>query len=120
MDTKFKKLIEEALKLIKPISPIEIQKNIEDYYIIDVRESDEVSVSGKVKGALNIPKGVIETDRKLDKEIKADQLIVVYCESGNRAALVGKCLMDAGYTNIYNLGGFKDWVKAGGQIEFAA
>jgi len=28
--------------------------------------------------------------------------------------------MDAGYTNIYNLGGFKDWVKAGGQIEFAA
>jgi len=109
VDTKFKKLIEEALKLIKPISPIEIQKNIEDYYIIDVREPDEVSISGKVKGALNIPKGVI-----------ADQLIVVYCESGNRAALVGKCLMDAGYTNIYNLGGFKDWVKAGGQIEFAA
>ena len=58
MDTKFKKLIEEALKLIKTISPIEIQKNIEDYYIIDVREPDEVSVSGKVKGALNIPKGL--------------------------------------------------------------
>lgn len=120
MDTKFKKLIEKALKLIKPISPIEIQKNIEDYYIIDVREPDEVSVSGKIKGALNIPKGAIETDMKLDKEVKANQLIVVYCESGNRAALAGKCLMDAGYTNIYNLGGFNNWVKAGGQIEYVS
>ncbi|MDA7801032.1 rhodanese-like domain-containing protein [Gammaproteobacteria bacterium] len=120
MDTKFKKLIEKALELIEPISPIEIQKNIEDYFIIDVREPDEVSVSGKVKGVLNIPKGVIETAMKLGKEVKADQPIVVYCESGNRAALAGKCLMDAGYTNIYNLGGFNDWVKAGGQIEFAA
>jgi rhodanese-related sulfurtransferase len=120
MDNKLKKLIEKALELVESISPIEIQKNIEDYYIIDVREPDEVSVSGKIKGALNIPKGVIETDRKLDKEVKADQPIVVYCESGNRAALAGKYLMDAGYTNIYNLGGFKDWVKSGGQIEFVA
>ena len=36
------------------------------------------------------------------------------------AALAGKCLIEAGYTNIYNLGGFKDWVKAGGQIEVDA
>jgi len=120
VDTKFKKLIEEALKLIKPISPIEIQKNIEDYYIIDVREPDEVAKSGKVIGALNIPKGVIENSINLDKEVEADKPIVVYCESGNRAALAGKCLIDAGYTNIYNLGGFNDWVKAGGQIEFTA
>lgn len=119
MDTKFKKLIENARELIEPISPIEIQKNIEDYYIIDVREPDEVSVSGKVKGALNIPKGLIETTMKLGKEVKAEQPIVVYCESGNRAALAGKCLNEAGYTNIYNLGGFPDWVKAGGQIESA-
>jgi len=56
---------------------------------------------------------------KLDKEVKDDQPIVVYCESGNRAALAGKCLIEAGYTNIYNLGGFKG-VKAGGQIEVDA
>ncbi|MDB2489714.1 rhodanese-like domain-containing protein, partial [Gammaproteobacteria bacterium] len=91
----------------------------EDYYIIDVRELDEVTKSGKIKGALNIPKGVIETTMKLGKEVKAEQPIVVYCESGNRAALAGKCLNEAGYTNIYNLGGFPDWVKAGGQIESA-
>jgi len=119
MDNKLKKLIEKARELIEPISPIEIIKNIEDYYIIDVRELDEVTKSGKVKGALNIPKGVIETTMKLGKEVKAEQPIVVYCESGNRAALAGKCLNEAGYINIYNLGGFANWVKAGGQIETA-
>lgn len=120
MDNKLKKLIEKARELIEPISPIEIIKNIEDYYIIDVREPDEVTKSGKVVGALNIPKGVIENSMKLEKEVKVDQPIAVYCESGNRAALAGKCLIEAGYTNIYNLGGFKDWVKAGGQIESVA
>ena len=119
MDNKLKKLIEKARELIEPISPIEIIKNIEDYYIIDVREPDEVAKSGKVVGALNIPKGVIENSMKLEKEVKVDQPIAVYCESGNRAALAGKCLNEAGYTNIYNLGGFPDWVKAGGQIESA-
>ena len=120
MDNKLKKLIEKARDLIEPISPIEIIKNIEDYYIIDVREPDEVAKSGKVVGALNIPKGVIENSMKLEIEVKVDQPIAVYCESGNRAALAGKCLIEAGYTNIYNLGGFKDWVKAGGQIEYVA
>jgi len=120
MDNKLKKLIENARELIESISPIEIIKNIEDYYIIDVREPDEVTKSGKVVGALNIPKGVIENSMNLDKEVEANKPIVVYCESGNRAALAGKCLIDAGYTNIYNLGGFKDWVKAGGKIEFVA
>ena len=120
MDNKLKKLIEKARDLIEPISSIEILKNIEDYYIIDVREPDEVAKSGKVVGALNIPKGVIENSMKLENEVKVDQPIAVYCESGNRAALAGKCLIEAGYTNIYNLGGFKDWVKAGGQIESVA
>ena len=120
MDNKLKKLIQEAHEIIKPIMPEEILNNIEDYYIIDVREPDEVAKSGKVVGALNIPKGVIENSMKLEKEVKVDQPIAVYCESGNRAALAGKCLIEAGYTNIYNLGGFKDWVKAGGKIEYVA
>ena len=101
VDNKLKKLIEKARDLIEPISSIEILKNIEDYYIIDVREPDEVAKSGKVVGALNIPKGAIENSMKLEKEVKVDQPILVYCESGNRAALAGKCLIEAGYTNIY-------------------
>ena len=43
--------------------------------------------------------------------------IVTYCASGGRAALVGKTLRDMGYANVRNLGGFKGWVDAGGEIE---
>jgi len=37
--------------------------------------------------------------------------------SGGRAALAGKTLKDMGYANVYNLGGFKDWVNSGGAVE---
>ena len=42
-----------------------------------------------------------------------------YCASGGRSALVGKTLKDMGYDNVRNLGGFKGWVDAGGDVEKA-
>lgn len=33
------------------------------------------------------------------------------------ALLAGKMLKDLGYERVYNLGGFKDWVDAGGAVE---
>jgi rhodanese-related sulfurtransferase len=43
--------------------------------------------------------------------------IILYCASGGRAALAGKTLKDMGYRDVRNLGGFKDWVEAGGAVE---
>jgi rhodanese-related sulfurtransferase len=31
--------------------------------------------------------------------------------------LAGKLLKDLGYEHVYNLGGFKDWADAGGDVE---
>jgi len=31
--------------------------------------------------------------------------------------LSGKLLKDMGYVRVYNLGGFKDWAEAGGEVE---
>ena len=42
-----------------------------------------------------------------------------YCASGGRSALVGKTLKDMGYSNVRNLGGFKGWLEAGGDVEKA-
>jgi rhodanese-related sulfurtransferase len=33
--------------------------------------------------------------------------------------LAGKLLKDMGYAEVYNLGGFKDWVEGGGKVEGA-
>jgi rhodanese-related sulfurtransferase len=43
--------------------------------------------------------------------------VVAYCASGGRSALVGKTLKDMGYAKVLNLGGFKGWVDAGGEVE---
>ena len=43
--------------------------------------------------------------------------VILYCASGGRAALAGKALQELGYAKVFNLGGFKDWVAAGGAVE---
>ena len=117
MENKLQQLLEEAHKLVTRVTPAEIITNLDDYCIIDVREPEEVSKSGKIINALNIPRGVLEFRMKPDQEIKAGQPILVYCGGGSRAALAGKTLLEVGFTNVQNLGGFKDWVEAGGEID---
>jgi rhodanese-related sulfurtransferase len=46
--------------------------------------------------------------------------LILYCASGGRSALSGKVLKDMGYTEVYNVGGFKDWAESGGAVEKAA
>jgi rhodanese-related sulfurtransferase len=43
--------------------------------------------------------------------------ILVYCAGGYRSALAAKSLLDIGFKNVYNLGGFQEWVEAGGEIQ---
>lgn len=43
--------------------------------------------------------------------------MILYCASGGRSALAGKALQDFGYTDVRNLGAFKDWAEAGGAAE---
>jgi rhodanese-related sulfurtransferase len=52
-----------------------------------------------------------------DKSFHKDRPVIVYCASGGRSALAGKTLKDLGYTEVYNLGAFKDWVENGGGVD---
>ena len=52
-----------------------------------------------------------------DKRFDKAKPIILYCASGGRSALAGKLLKDMGYEKVYNLGGFKDWVEAGGKVD---
>jgi rhodanese-related sulfurtransferase len=93
-----------------------------DVVFLDVREPNEVAASGKVPGALAIPRGLVEfradpTSPMHDANFDRAKTIVAYCASGGRSALVLKTLHDMGYENVRNLGGFKSWLDAGGQVE---
>ena len=41
-------------------------------------------------------------------KLKKDQKIALVCGAGGQAALAGKTLHDMGYTDVVNVGGFKD------------
>jgi len=89
-----------------------------------VREPAEVAASGKVPGALAVPRGLVEfradpTSPLHDAQFDRAKTVVAYCASGGRSALVGKVLKDMGYGDVRNLGGFKGWLDAGGEVEKA-
>lgn len=93
-----------------------------DVLLLDVRDPSEVAASGKIKGALNVSRGMLEF--RADPESPSynpafgkDKTIVVFCASGGRAALSGKTLKDLGYGSVVNAGGFKDLADAGLEVE---
>ena len=95
-----------------------------DVLFLDVREPPEVAASGKVRGAIAVPRGLVEfradpASPMHDAAFDRAKTVVTYCASGGRSALVGKTLKDMGYANVRNLGGFKGWLDAGGEIEKA-
>ena len=76
--------------------------------ILDVRTPREYS-SGHIKGVLNIPYD--ELERRLG-EIPGDKSseIIVYCQSGRRAGIAEKILVERGYTNLKDLTGhWQNW-----------
>lgn len=85
----------------------EIMDSEENYIILDVRTEEEYK-EGHISDAINIPNEEISreiTNNLTDK----DQLILVYCRSGNRSKEASKKLVELGYTNVHDFGGINDW-----------
>jgi rhodanese-related sulfurtransferase len=117
-------MLAEADAAVPRISPEEAKQLVgrSDVLFLDVREPAEVATSGKVPGALAVPRGLVEfradpASPLHDAAFDRAKTVVTYCASGGRAALVGKTLKDMGYGNVRNLGGFKGWLDAGGEAE---
>ena len=117
-------MLEAANAVVPRISPDELRamQRRGSVSVVDVREDDEVRESGKIPGAVAIPRGLLEfrADPAMpshDPRLNPENDVVLYCGGGSRAALAGKALVDLGYSRVYNVGGFRDWCEAGGEIE---
>jgi len=117
-------MLAEADAAVPRISPEEAKSLVgrSDVLFLDVREPPEVAASGKVPGAVAVPRGLVEfradpASPLHDAAFDRGKTVIAYCASGGRSALVGKTLKDMGYGNVRNLGGFKAWVDAGGPVE---
>ena len=82
------------------------------YIILDVRRADEFA-EGHIPGAINVANESIGDEAPAELPDK-NQLIYVYCRSGNRSKQAAEKLVALGYTNIVEFGGILDWT---GEIE---
>ena len=78
-----------------------------DYLIVDVRRPDEFA-EGHIAGAINVPNEDIY-DEMPELLPNKDQILLIYCRSGNRSKEASKKLADIGYTNVYEFGGINTW-----------
>ena len=77
------------------------------YIILDVRTPEEFADKHS-PGAVNIPNETIAAEEIPELPDK-DQLILVYCRSGNRSKQASEKLAALGYTNVVEFGGINSW-----------
>ena len=83
-----------------------------NYIILDARTIEEYK-EGHIPNAICIPNETI--DETVTKQLpNKDQLILIYCRSGNRSKQAALKLQQLGYTNLVEFGGIIDW---DGEIE---
>lgn len=86
---------------------VNIMQTEENYVILDVRTAQEFA-SGHIPGAALLPNETIGTE-DIPLLPDKDQLILVYCRSGNRSKQAAEKLAQLGYTNIVEFGGINRW-----------
>lgn len=85
----------------------ELMDTEDDYVILDARTQTEYD-EGHIPGAILIPHDTVATAAENALPDK-DQLILVYCRSGNRSKEASQALVDLGYTNVVEFGGINSW-----------
>lgn len=109
---KFISLVQEYLSDVKEIMPWDLEERMEanpDLLIVDVREPYEFDAM-HLEGALNVPRGILESACEWDFEeteprlVRArDKEVVVVCRSGYRSVLAAFSLQVLGYRNVVSL-----------------
>ena len=98
---------EQSYRQINMDEAIVMMEAESDYIILDVRTPEEFSEK-HIPGAINIANETIGSEEIPELPDK-DQLILVYCRSGNRSKQASEKLVALGYTNIIEFGGINDW-----------
>ena len=108
--TKSKEHSSETMSTYTQISTeqaITMMEEEKDYIILDVRTSEEF-YEKHIPNAINIPNESIGAEEILELPDK-EQLILVYCRSGNRSKQASEKLAALGYNNVYEFGGINSW-----------
>ena len=118
-------LVDKALKEIKTLTIDEAHSKMTEgkSNIIDIRDIRELQNSGRIEGAVHVPRGMLEfwldPESVYFKEGKLDlkKEMVLFCAGGLRSALATKSLKDMGYKNVSHIeGGFSSMKNNGFKV----
>src|SRR4051812_47268837 len=94
-----KDMLVEANAAVPKISAAEAAQKMAspDVLVVDVRDASEVQQTGKLKGAVNVSRGLLEFRADPESPLhnpafQKDRTILLHCASGGRSALAGKLL----------------------------
>jgi rhodanese-related sulfurtransferase len=124
MPSSVKEMLAAANAVVPRIQTADLRNLINEgnVLIVDLRDAPELAAGGKVKGAINVSRGMLEFRADPESQyhnpaFQKDKTVVLYCASGGRSALGGKTLQELGYKSVYNAGAFKDLAEAGMETE---
>ena len=100
-------MVKQSYRQISQTEAAEMMTKADGHVVVDVRRQDEYD-AGHIPGAILIPNESIETERP-EELPDLDQIILIYCRSGNRSKQASQKLADMGYQNIYEFGGINTW-----------
>ena len=120
-----KELVAEASTGLQTLSAEDALKLMGDPNVIfvDVREQEELQRTGKLRGAIHVPRGLLKfqvdpTSPTRKPELGGEKKLVLYCGSGGRSALGAKTLNQMGINNVAHVaGGFPALQEAGAPRE---
>ena len=98
---------ERSYRQISTEEAVTMMEEETDYILLDVRTQAEYK-EAHIPGAICIPNETIGTEEIPELPDK-DQLILVYCRSGNRSKQASEKLAQLGYTNVVEFGGINSW-----------
>ena len=98
---------ENSYRQISMDEAVTMMEEESGYIILDVRTQEEFR-ERHIPNAINIPNETIGSE-DIQELPDRDQLILVYCRSGNRSKQASGKLAELGYTNIVEIGGINDW-----------
>jgi rhodanese-related sulfurtransferase len=125
MKKGYKALLAEANAEIEAISATEAAALLGDdgVVFVDIREPAELENEGRIAGAKNMPRGVLEfwidPESPYHKPVFASgKTFVFFCAAGWRSALTTKMAQDMGLAPVKHIdGGFAAWKESGLPVE---
>lgn len=87
--------------------------------LVDLREAEELDATGRIPGAVHVPRGMLEFRADPGSPYHQEGLdpsarVILHCASGGRSALAAATLKEMGYEDVAHLdGGINAWKEAG-------